>query len=204
MFFKRYTNGMLSSNCYIAGQNGECVVIDPGIPAQTIADEVLRNSLKVKYIFLTHAHIDHIVSMEELKKKTGALTVIHSKDAPSLGNQYLNGALLFGKNTVFSEADIMTEDGDRFNAGGLDFKIIHTPGHTPGSMCILVENILFTGDTLFYMSVGNTELGNGDAGMLETSLRKLALLDDNVTVYPGHGTKTSIGFEKANNPFILC
>lgn len=203
MFFKRLPDGMLGSNCYITGANGECVVIDPGVDASKILQAIEENRLHVKYIVATHAHLDHIVAFDDLKKETGAVTIAHKIEAKAFGDSMQNGAALFGLDKIFSEPDIKAEDGYVFECGGITYKIIHTPGHTEGSICILIDSILFSGDTLFYMSVGRTDLGRGSQEDLIFSIKhKLFKLDPSVKVYPGHGTATTIGFEKENNPFV--
>ena len=130
------------------------------------------------------------------------MIVIHEEDAPLLGNAMVNGAALFGLNTVFCDADLKVKDGDRLEFGEVCLEIIHTPGHTPGSICVRVGDSLFTGDTLFRQGVGRTDLGAGDQGKLADSLKKLMMLDDNLMVYPGHGSATDIGYERKNNTYL--
>lgn len=199
MFFKRFMAGMLSANCYILGEGGEAAVIDPGVAAEDIEEVLSAQRLSLKYIILTHAHIDHICCMEQLRSICGGKVVVHDNDAPLLGNPMLNGTLLFGLNTVFSEADICVKDGDTLEIGGLKLEILHTPGHTSGSMCIMVGDELFTGDTLFKLGVGRTDLATGDHDLLVKSLNRLMKLDDKIKVYPGHGSATDIGYERNNN-----
>jgi len=195
--------GMLVSNCYIIGDNGEGAIIDPGADADEIIAKAREAGLEIKYIILTHAHIDHMVSMDMLREKTGAKVLVHEKDAPALPNSRINGSMLFGLDRKFSEADVLLKDGDVVEVGGLKLEIIHTPGHTPGGICIKVENCVFTGDTLFRLSVGRTDLGNGDHDDLMESLTgKLMKLDDETVVYPGHGTSSTIGYERKYNPFF--
>lgn len=194
---------MLASNCYIAGANGEGVVIDPGSDAAEITEAIDGMKLKIKYIILTHAHIDHIVSVDELRSGLDAKVIVHREEARALTNPFYNGSGLFGLNKVFREADAVVNDGDVLEAGGLKFEIIHTPGHTSGGICIKAGDNLFTGDTLFMMSVGRTDLGDGDQDQLMDSIKnKLMKLKDETIVLPGHGTSTTIGYERANNPFI--
>lgn len=203
MFLKRIGTGMLSSNCYITGDGGEGAIIDPGAASQDIMDIVVREKLDVKFIILTHVHLDHIVSMEEVRQKLGAKVLVHEQDAKSLSDPWYNGAALFGLKTSFRDADVLLKDGDILMVGGVKLEIIHTPGHTPGGICIKAENCLFTGDTLFRLSVGRTDLGNGDAGRLLDSLQnKLMKLDDDLVIYPGHGASSTIGYERRNNPYI--
>lgn len=203
MIFKRLATGMLSSNCYIIGDNGEGAIIDPGVGADEIVEAVEKLGIKIKYIILTHAHIDHIMSMDKVRESLGAKVLVHEKDAPSLSNEWFNGSYLFGANEKFGDADIFLKDGDTLDAGGLQLEIIHTPGHTPGGISIKVGNSIFTGDTLFRMSIGRTDLGNGDQEDLMDSLRnKLMKLEDDIVVYPGHGMPTTIGYERQNNPLF--
>jgi len=194
---------MLASNCYVLGDQREAAVIDPGVDCSEILEAAEKNGLSIKYILLTHVHIDHVLHMDELRDKTGAQVLVHEKDAPALGDPWFNGSRLFGVNKVFGPADRLLKDGDSINLGSLTLEIIHTPGHTPGGICIKAGNSLFTGDTLFMMSIGRTDLGNGDETDLMDSIRsRLMKLEDAVTVYPGHGTSTTIGYERANNPYI--
>lgn len=203
MVFKRLATGMYGSNCYIMGEGGEGVVIDPGADAGEITEAVEELKLKIKYILLTHAHIDHIVSMDKLRTSLGAKVMLHEKDAKALSNPFLNGSGLFGLKRVFNEADGLLKDGDVLEAGGLKLEIFHTPGHTSGGICIKAGNMIFTGDTLFMMSIGRTDLGDGDMDQLMDSIKnKLMKLDSDIKVYPGHGTSTTIGYERANNPFM--
>lgn len=201
MLFKRLATGILSSNCYIIGDNGEGAIIDPGAPADEITEAVENLGLKIKYIILTHAHIDHMMSVDKIRHTLGAKVLVHEKDAPSMSNEWYNASYLFGANEKFQDADVCLKDGDILDVGGLQLRIIHTPGHTPGGISIKVGNIVFTGDTLFRMSVGRTDLGNGDAEALMDSLQnRLMKLDDDVIAYPGHGMPTKIGYERQNNP----
>ncbi len=202
MFLKRIATGMVSSNCYILGDSGEAAVIDPGVEQEDIIQILEAQNLTLKYIILTHAHIDHILHMEELLNACGGKTVIHAEDAPLLGNAMLNGSMLFGLTKVFRDADLQVKDGDRLELGGLKLEIIHTPGHTPGSICVRAEDCIFTGDTLFRLSVGRTDLGAGDHDRLMNSLRRLMKLEEGLKVYPGHGSASDIGYEKENNTYL--
>lgn len=199
MFLKRITTGMLSSNCYIIGDAGKAAVIDPGVEHEEIAEVLDTQKLTLEYIILTHAHIDHILHMEELLAARGGKVVIHDEDALLLGNPMLNGSVLFGLKKTFREADLRVKDGDSLELGGIRLEILHTPGHTPGSMCVKAEGCIFTGDTLFRLGVGRTDLGAGDQTRLMNSLKKLMKLDSGLKVYPGHGSATDIGYEKDNN-----
>lgn len=204
MFLKVLPFGLLASNCYILGDEKKCVVIDPGVEANKIMETVNENKLKVKYIILTHAHYDHIAHMESLKEITGADILVHEEDNIALTDGRLNGSMLFGSSIKYMKADKTLKDGDKLSVGNLTLDIIHTPGHSPGGICILCNDMLFSGDTLFYGSVGRSDLGRGDHNALINAIKeKLLVLPDETTVYPGHGAKTSIGYERNNNPFIV-
>lgn len=203
MIFKCIPTGMFESNCYIVGENGEGVIIDAGVRAEEVKAAVLEAGLKIKYIILTHRHCDHIVAVDELRDSLGARAAIHREDAGGLTNPRLNLSSLVGTPEVYKAAEVVLEDGDVLEAGGLKYEIIHTPGHSSGGICVKVGSLLFTGDTLFKNSVGRTDLGDGDQRKLLSSIQdKLLILDDSTEVYPGHGGATTIGAEKRNNPFL--
>jgi hydroxyacylglutathione hydrolase len=204
MILKRLNTGMLGSNCYLIGSEGEGAIIDPGASSKDILEMVSQSGLKVKYIILTHAHLDHILSLDKIREELGVEVAAHEEDANSLSDSWTNGASLFGSHSTFKDADILLKDGQILKLGNLNLEIIHTPGHTPGGICIKVGDIIFTGDTLFRMSIGRSDLGRGDHEALMNSIKnKLMTLDDDVVIYPGHGTTSTIGYERANNPFII-
>ncbi len=203
MVYKRLSTGMLGSNCYIIGDNRVGVIIDPGADTAEIMTAVEETGLKIEYILLTHAHIDHICSMDSVREKTGAKVAVHRLDAGALADAWKNVSKLMGLNVTFKDADLILEDGSRIIVGGLELEIIHTPGHTPGCICIKAGNTIFTGDTLFRMSVGRTDFTNGSQEDLVDSIKnKLFTLDEETTVYPGHGTSSTIGYEKKHNPYV--
>lgn len=203
MIIKRLPTGMLASNCYIVGDNGEGIIIDPGADSEEILDSVRETGLKVKYIMLTHPHIDHILSVDKIREILNVKVLIHEDDANALASSWHNGSKLFGLENTFNDADILLKDGDVIEAGGLKFEIMHTPGHTPGGICIKVGNNIFTGDTLFRMSIGRTDLGTGDHDdIMDSLVNKLMKLEDDIVVHPGHGTTTTIGYERKFNPYI--
>ncbi len=223
MFLKCLDTGMLQSNCYIIGlmgegdNMGEAVLVDPGVDYTEVVQVLEAYRLQLKYIIMTHAHVDHIFYLNELYDNCGGKVVVHEGDAPLLRNALLNGSVMFGERKSFREADLTVKDGDLLTLDGINLKIIHTPGHTPGSMCIMatlvgdgsaenghnVKECLFTGDTLFRLGVGRTDLGAGNRRELEASLQRLMELADGLKVYPGHGAATEIGYERGNNPFFV-
>lgn len=195
--------GLWGSNCYVLGDNGEGVVIDPAVETGKIIECINKNALKIKYIILTHAHADHILYVSDLRKETGAKIVMHKSDVVTMGNPLLNAVIMLGHDISFPDADMYVEDGDVLEVGGLKLEILHTPGHTPGCICIKTGSVIFTGDTLFRVSIGRTDLGNGNYEDIIKSIKsKLMTLHDDVTVYPGHNDSTTIGFERMKNPYL--
>lgn len=194
---------MFGSNCYLVGDGGEGIIIDPGVKSGDIVKAAADLKLAIKYIILTHTHIDHICSVDQLREASGGKVLAHEADAPALTDFWLNGSAIFGKAESYKAPDIFVKDGDLLTAGNVEFMIIHTPGHTPGGICIKTGDNIFTGDTLFKLSIGRTDLGNGDYNSIMNSIKnKLMSLGDETIVYPGHGASTTIGYERRHNPFI--
>ncbi len=186
------TVGPLSTNCYILTDEEaqEGVVIDPGDEPEKIIEFLKMSPIRIKYIINTHNHGDHIGANKELKAFTGAQILVHEKDARIL--------------TMLSvSADKSLQEEDKIKIGSLILSVLHTPGHTPGSMCLLGDTFIFTGDTLFAGSVGRWDLPGGSEKMLCESIHvKLSPLNDNLRVYPGHGPATTISKEKRDNPYL--
>ena len=199
MIFKQISVGPMQNFVYIIGdeKTKEAVVIDAGWNIDEIIEAANKEKLKITKIILTHYHYDHVQRVNELIDKTNAEVYFHEDEEQSL------------KAAVKSKTKIIKlKDNDTINIGKLKIKVIHTPGHTPGSICLLVENKLLTGDTLFVNAIGRTDLPGGDALKLFESLQKLKKLEDNVEIYPGHDYGTTkfstIGNEKKNNPYFRC
>ena len=201
--------GPLATNCYavLCEENREALIIDPGFSAgeeRHIIDDVIRRGFKVKFILNTHGHVDHISGNGILKRLTDARILIHEEDASMLTDPHENLSFMLGLTVTSPKADRLLRDEDSIGLGDLEFKVIHTPGHTRGSISLFSEEekIVFTGDTLFAGSIGRTDLpGSSFRDMME-SLGRLMELPDETIVYPGHGDVTSIGWEKGRNPFI--
>lgn len=203
MIIRRLMTGMFESNSYILGDGSEGAVIDAGVDADEIIEVLNQEKLNLKYIILTHAHIDHIASLDELREITGALVLIHEKENKALASPKYNGSGLFGQQRQFKAADRLLKDGDVIELGSEKLTVIHTPGHTSGGICIKAGNAVFTGDTLFRLSVGRTDLGDGNFEVLiDSIMNKLMTLDDDTIVYPGHGPESTIGFERKNNFYL--
>jgi glyoxylase-like metal-dependent hydrolase (beta-lactamase superfamily II) len=198
--------GMVQNNCYIVGdrESKEVVVIDPGDDVYKIEKYLKDNDLECKAIFLTHGHFDHISAVAELKGLTDAPVYAHEAETELLSNPELNASALVG-GEVSLQQDIMIKDKDVFNIAGLSWQVIHTPGHTQGGVCyhLLEHGMIFTGDTIFYESVGRTDFPTGNQNTLTESIHnKLMVLADNIELYPGHGRPTTIGHERQNNPYL--
>lgn len=205
MILQKLCVGELSTNCYILGdeKTNEGVVIDPGGDFDLIDENIEKLNLKIKYIILTHGHIDHIKALVPLKKKTKAKVLIHKEDLPILSDPIYNLSQFTGEDSSFSEPDLLLKDGDTIEFGKKKLLVLHTPGHTPGSISLYTDNLLFTGDTLFCEGMGRTDLpGSSQEKLFNSVKQKLFTKPDDTEVFPGHGPSTTIGWEKKNNPWI--
>jgi len=202
------TVGSLLTNCYIVWSNEtkEAIVIDPGFDRQGEARKVLNvlkeNKLKVKFIVDTHGHPDHTCGNGFVKGATASLILIHELDANMLSKSGKRLAALFGFRVASSVADGYLKDGEVVEFGEIVLRILHTPGHSPGSISLIGKDYIFTGDTLFAGSIGRVDLPGGSGEEIQDSLRKLAALPERLVVYPGHGSESTIREEKHSNPFL--
>lgn len=204
MILKKLVVGPLATNCYIVGSESgkEGMIIDPGDEAEVILRNVKDLKLEIKSIVLTHAHIDHIGALKEVKEATFAEVAIHSDEAQALQEKSVSTLLGLSYPTP-PPPDRLLRDGDSMDIGDLHFQVLHTPGHSPGCICLLGQGVMFSGDTLFNYGIGRTDLPGGSHSQLMNSIRtKLITLPDNTTVYPGHGPDTTIGAERSGNPFL--
>jgi hydroxyacylglutathione hydrolase len=208
MILEMLTLGALYTNCYIVGcsKTREGLIIDPGFERATEAEKVLtkveQHRLEVKYIVNTHGHPDHTGGNGLLKEATGAPILIHELDAPKLTDSSQNLSLLFGLHVTSPPADQTLKEGDIVQAGKVQLKVLHTPGHSKGSISLLGDNEVFTGDTLFAGSIGRYDFPDASFKDIMESLKRLATLPDHLKVYPGHGPTSTIGHEKRSNPFL--
>lgn len=197
--------GELKVNCYIIEdiETGSIAVVDPGDNSTTLKKLIAEKSDKIEYILLTHGHFDHIGYAKELKSLTNAQVVISKQDEPLLSDSKLNLSLSFyGVPVPIVTADITLEDNCELTLGKTTLKYISTPGHTRGSGCFIADNCIFTGDTLMKLSMGRTDLPTSNNTDMFASLRKLYNLNENYTVYPGHGGISNLEYEKNYNPFL--
>ena len=186
--------GAYQTNTYLVWEETSptCVVIDPGYEPDTILDEAKKLGKEITAVLLTHGHFDHVGGVRELAAETGCPVYLHEAEL-SMPPQMTAGPLFY-TNTY--------GEGDFVEAAGLSFKVLHTPGHTPGSVCLLCENAMFSGDTLFWGSCGRTDLPGGSWATIRKSLLRLADLSGDYDVYPGHGDATTLSFERKMNPYM--
>lgn len=199
MKIKTFTKGIFQVNSYLVLNQKEAIVIDP-FTSEEILKEIKEH--KVKYIFLTHGHIDHILAVNEIKEKTNAQIAIHKDDLKLLNDKKENLAEEFDFKLEEVKPDLILEDNQTFNFEDREIKIIHTPGHTQGSICLFIKNVLFSGDTLFKEGIGRTDLPGGNYDKEIDSIKKLLKLPKETLVFPGHGERTTIKHELDNNIFI--
>lgn len=205
MIIKTFIAGPIQANNYLVidETSKEAVLIDCSERKQEIIDEVKNQGLKVKYILLTHGHFDHVLGVNDMQKELNVPAYVNKEDLVQVENTSsimsafgIQGAC----NPVVSN---FLNDGDEFTIGSTKIKVIATPGHTEGGVCYLIDDKLFSGDTLFSDSIGRTDLMGGNFKKLHNSVVNILFnLDENITVYPGHGPSTTIGYEKKNNEIL--
>ena len=198
--------GPLACNCYIVGdpKTRDAIVIDPGGDAREVIAAIDEGDLSVKAVVATHAHFDHLLAAEIVRDHTRAPMYLHDSDRPLLEWYQESGRMLLGIELPPPPAiDTSPTEGDRLVAGSAELVVVHTPGHSPGSISLLSDEALFSGDTLFADSIGRSDLPGGDTDILLSSIRdKLFDARDDLPVYPGHGPPTTIGKERRFNPFV--
>ncbi|MAG91291.1 Zn-dependent hydrolase [Candidatus Woesearchaeota archaeon] len=199
MFFKQIPVGPMQNFIYLIGDEAskEAAIVDAGWDIDKLIETANNEKLQIKKIILTHSHYDHVQKVSELADKTKAEIYFHELEIDEI------------KRSIKNEIKfIKLKDNEEIKVGNIKIKIIHTPGHTIGAICLLFENKLITGDTLFVSAIGRTDLPGGNPIQLFESLQKLKKLDDNIEIYPGHDygstPSSTIGDEKKNNPYFKC
>lgn len=206
MKIKCYYTGPIQVNTYLCydEETLEGFVVDPGGPSASLLNDIDENHVSLKYVLLTHGHGDHIGGVEELMARyPDAKLVASHKEMDLLTNKLDNVSReMFGR-TIILHPDLLVKEGDMLSIGNISFKVLETPGHTPGGICFYTTGIVFSGDTLFRQSIGRTDFPGGDQRLLFNSIReKLYTLPEDTVVLPGHMGQTDIGFEKRNNYFV--
>jgi glyoxylase-like metal-dependent hydrolase (beta-lactamase superfamily II) len=201
MIVKTIPVGPLEANCYILAdeETKQAIIVDPGDEPDMILEQA--EGFKVLFVVLTHAHFDHVGAVNDIKEATGAEVALHEADFAVYETAKDHAAFWGFEIEPPDMPTLALHDGDEFLVGNLSFAVIHTPGHSPGGMCIYTEGALITGDTLFAGSVGRTDLQGGDISAMKASFRRLMGLPDETTVFPGHGPTSTIGIEKEHNMF---
>ena len=205
LIIKRLVVGSLSANCYIVGNadTREGMVIDPGGNPEVILNAITDSGFDIQIIVLTHGHSDHIAALYDIQDRTGGDVAIHIEDADFLEGRG-SFSSMFGISYKTPEPpDRLLREGDTIEMGSTRFTVVHTPGHTPGSICLLTGDRVFTGDTLFYRGIGTTLMpGSSRRQLIESIQTRLMVLPDDFKIHPGHGRETTIGAERKSNPFI--
>ena len=210
MILEKLIVGALQTNCYVIGckRTLEGIVIDPGADGEKILKIIKKKNLKIKYIINTHAHIDHIGANKYLKDALGAEICMHEEDIKLLENPSSNLSNFISSNSQdrelsFPTPDIVLTEGFEIKIGDLKASVLHTPGHTPGSISLVINRCVFTGDALFSGSIGRTDFPFSNHSLLIKSIKnKILSLPDDFRVYPGHGPSSKIGIEKRENPYL--
>ncbi len=206
MKLTQLTVGQLQVNCYIieTGLNG-AIIIDGGANPQGILSLVERNGLTIKAILFTHGHFDHVGAINALKEKTSAPIYIHAEDEELLVEPKKSFGNFYGMFESFDsiKPDVLLHDGDIIEVDDVTIKVIHTPGHTKGSSIFLCGDMIFSGDTLFCNSIGRTDLYGGDMVTMQNSLLKIASIEGEYKILPGHGEHTTLSYEKQTNPYMM-
>ena len=207
MKIKKYVVGMIGTNCYLVinEETKESVMVDPGAYPAKVKNAVKEQGLKLKAVLLTHAHFDHIMGLSDVMEDVKVPVYVEEADLPMMTDGESNLSSTYVRGGYRFEEAVPVSDGQQLEIAGFLFRVIHTPGHTPGGCCYYMEQegVLFSGDTLFQTSVGRSDFPGGSASALVRSVKeKLLVLPEETHVYPGHMEETTIGYEKLHNPFI--
>ncbi len=198
------SSGFMSANSYLLvdEETNKAALVDPGEDGKGIIAGIMQQGVSVVAILLTHGHFDHILALDEVKAFTNAPVYIHKDDNICLSNTTFSLMSMIGRNDTFDDADVLLTDGDVIKIGGSEIKVMHTPGHTVGSVCYVTDAGIISGDTLFYDSIGRTDFPGGDFHAIQSSVRRLYKLEGATILYPGHGNSTTIERERKFNMFV--
>ena len=193
-----------TANCYLVCDEDtkDAFLVDPGAYGIRQSEYIKSQGVNLRYILLTHGHYDHMLGVKNFKEDFAAKVVIHTEDAPCLSSPIKSLAITHGFNFPKTQADIIVSEGDKFAFADGEIEVIHTPGHTKGSVCYKLSDMLFTGDTLFRGTVGRTDFPGGSYKEILASVQKLAGLEGDFKVYPGHEDTTTLENERRNNPYM--
>lgn len=201
----KLNRNVMAVNTYIVynEETKKGVVIDPSFNPQVVIDCINEEDIEIEAILLTHGHFDHIAGVDAVRKQFGVPVYIHADDADMLFSAEKNHSSMAGARIETDPAEHTFKSGDMLEFAGMKFGVLGTPGHTMGSVCFLTDDMMFAGDTLFYMSIGRTDLGGSDPRKMQESLEILRKIPEDLIVHPGHGQSSSLAFEKDNNPFLM-
>ncbi len=204
MIFERLIVGPLEENSYIIGDEAtkEAIVVDPGDESDRIIEIIQDRNLRVHSIICTHTHFDHVGAVGDIKKATGARILIHKEDQQIYETAKDQAAFWGYDFDDIPQPDGFIDEGDTIQVGNMNFKVMHTPGHSPGGICLYGDGVLITGDTLFKGSVGRTDFPGGSMEELRKSFRRLLSLPENTKIFSGHGPESTVGIEKRTNYFV--
>ncbi len=204
MIIRTVITGNIEENCHLIwNENKHCLVIDPGDDCSRILKVIEQHHLFVEKIILTHGHYDHVGAVNELKKATGAIVIAHEEEKELILNPDLSLARYISPDFSVPQVDSYVKDGDVISAGDLSFTVMHTPGHTQGGMCLYGHGVLFSGDTIFYGTLGRWDFPTGNLSKLVHSITKrIFILPDDTVIYSGHGPATNVGAEKKQNEVL--
>lgn len=202
---KKIISGVLETNCYVIydSDNLHAVIVDPGQDGKKVIDEVEKDKLVPEMLINTHGHYDHILSDDQIRLRFNIPLAISKEDSFMLSDANKNGSTLFAVTTAVKDAEIFLKDNQEVKLSFTTFKVIDTPGHTKGGICLLFDGFLLTGDTLFAGTIGRTDFDDGNYQEMVDSLKKLKKLDPSIIIYPGHGSRTTLANELRHNPYIM-
>ncbi|GHT52218.1 MBL fold metallo-hydrolase [Endomicrobiia bacterium] len=202
---KTIISGSLDENCYVVydSKSLNAAIIDPGEDGDKVIVGIKKGGLKPEILINTHGHYDHVISDDAVRAEFQIPLAIHRDDVHMLSDVYKNGSAMFGTSGIVKNHDMLLEDNQKVKLSFTSFKVIHTPGHTKGGICLLFDGFLITGDTLFAGTIGRTDLDGGDYEEMASSLSKIKNLDPSLIIYPGHGSSTTLANELRYNQYLI-